>query len=123
MSFVSSACKGRDGDLPRRYRNLVVPGARLASMESRNRGRRLFLQHCALCHGDRADGRGMRREGLTSSPRDLTDPAWRRRTSPRRVFYTIREGSAGTSMPAWKSLDEEETWDLAAYVLAVGERP
>ncbi len=83
----------------------------------------MYLEHCVLCHGEGADGRGVRREGLTGAPRDFTDPAWRHRTSPRHVFYTIREGSPGTSMPAWKSLDDEETWDLAAYLLAVADRP
>lgn len=99
-----------------------MPESRLRSPAARERGRRLYLEHCALCHGERADGRGVRREGLSSPPRDFTDPAWRQRTSPRRVFYTIREGSAGTAMAAWKSLDEGETWDLAAYLLAVSER-
>lgn len=123
MSFAFSACRGRDGDLPARYRDLAVPETRLHSGEARERGRKLFLEHCALCHGEHADGRGVRREGLTSPPRDFTDAAWRRRTSPRHVFYTIREGSPGTPMPAWKSLDEGETWDLAAYLLAVADRP
>jgi len=123
MSLVYSACKARDGDLPRAYRDLAVPAGRLHAAEARERGRALFLEHCALCHGDRADGRGVRRQGLSSQPRDFTDPAWRARVSPRHVFYVIREGSAGTAMPAWKALDDEQTWDLAAYLLAVGERP
>jgi mono/diheme cytochrome c family protein len=121
MSLASLACRGRDGDLPRRYRDLAVPGPRLASAEARARGRKLFLEHCALCHGDRADGRGVRREGLTSPPRDFTDPAWRRRTSPRRIFFTIREGSRGTPMPAWGILTDEEIWDLTACLISTGE--
>lgn len=123
MSLAYSGCKGPDGDLPGPYRGLKVPERTLASPDARERGRALFLQHCALCHGDRADGRGVRRQGLNSPPRDFTDPAWRRRTSPRRVFYVIREGSRGTAMPAWKSLEETDAWDLTAYLLAVGERP
>ena len=121
MSLASSACKGQDGDLPRRYRDLAVPTPRLASEPARARGRDLFVRHCALCHGERADGRGVRREGLTSSPRDFTDPSWRRRTSPRRIFFTIREGSRGTPMPAWGILSDEEIWDLTAYVLSAGQ--
>ena len=101
-----------------------MPDAALASVEARNRGRALFLEHCALCHGAQADGRGVRREGLTSPPRDFTDPAWRLRTSPRRVFYTIREGARGTAMPAWAALSDSEVWDLVAYLRSVaGNRP
>ena len=101
-----------------------MPEAALASKEARARGRALFLEHCALCHGERADGQGVRREGLTSPPRDFTDPAWRLRTSPRRTFYTIREGVRGTAMPAWAALGDSDVWDLVAYLRSVsGDRP
>ncbi len=124
MSLAFSACRGRDGDLPPRYRDLAVPEAALSSPAARERGRALFLEHCALCHGERADGRGVRREGLTSPPRDFTDPAWRLRTSPRHVFSTIREGERGTPMPAWAALSDSEVWDLVAYLRSVaGNRP
>lgn len=120
------ACSGcsDDRDLPQQYRKLEVPSARLASAEARQRGRDLFLEHCALCHGVHADGRGERREGLVPPPRDFTSVAWRRGTSPRRVFFVIREGVRGTAMPAWRTLDDDQTWDLVAYVLSVsGETP
>lgn len=113
---------GCDGvDLPPAYRDLAVPEARLAAPAARARGRLLYLEHCALCHGVDADGRGQRRASLSGPPVDFTDPVWRRQTAPREVFHAIREGVRGTSMAAWKTLDEEETWDLAAYLLAVAE--
>ena len=117
------ACNGRDADLPAPYRSVEVPRSRLASVASRGRGRRLFLEHCALCHGVEADGRGVRREGFSSPPRDFTDPDVRRRVSPRRMFFEIREGVRGTAMPSWKSLSEGETWDLVAYLRSVAPEP
>src|SRR5262249_46185947 len=90
--LVSPGCGGADRDLPREYRRIEVPSGLVTSVESRMRGGRLFREYCALCHGERGDGRGPRREGLTQAPRDLTDPSWRASTSPRRVFFTIREG-------------------------------
>ena len=119
LSLLLSACRDRDANLPREYRALRVPSERLASPEVRERGRRLFGEHCALCHGVAADGRGARREGMSRPPADLTDPVWRERTSARRAYFTIREGVPGTAMPAWRSLSPEETWDLVAYVLPV----
>ena len=115
------ACS-RDRDLPPPYRSLAVPEARLASAPARQRGRALFLEHCALCHGEHADGRGIRRN-LSSRPVSFTDLEWRRRATPRLVYHLLREGKQGTAMPAWKVLDEDQTWDLVAYVLSVAGEP
>ena len=52
----------------------------------------------------------------------FSDPAWRHRSSPTRVFFVIREGVQGTAMPAWKNLDTEQTWDLVAYLLSIAEQ-
>jgi len=123
ISLTFTGCSDRDADLPPEYRRLETPEARLGSAEARERGRVLFQQHCALCHGPRADGQGVRREGLTSRPRDFTDPAWRREATPRRVFYALREGVRGTAMPSWRSLPEAEAWDLVAFLFSVGEAP
>ena len=123
MWLVSPGCAGSDRDLPREYRRLAVPDARLASGEAKTHGEKLFREHCALCHGERGDGRGVRREGLTRSPRDFTNVTWRRSTSPRRVFYAIREGLPRTPMPNWRSLSEQDAWDMTAYVLSLGEQP
>lgn len=122
LLLLLCGCKGPDGDLPPKYRRVAVPEGILAAQDARLRGRALFLQHCALCHGERADGRGVRRQ-LSSRPADFTDPLWLERTSPRRMFFVIREGVQGTAMAGWKILDEQQSWDLVAYVMSVAEPP
>lgn len=118
LLLVLSGCDA--SALPPRYRTLTVPEERLASTEARQQGRALFLAHCALCHGEHADGRGPR-QNLSSKPQDLTDPAWQNRASPRWVYFVIREGKSGTAMAPNKILTLEETWDLVAYVLSLPE--
>lgn len=108
-------------DLPPDYRRLAVPEARLASPEARSRGRELFLEHCAICHGERADGRG-RRRNLSVRAADFTDIAWRQRITPEEAYHVVREGIRGTPMPAWKNLDSDQTWDVVVYVLSVAEK-
>ena len=118
-----SACKRRDSTLPAAYADVGVPQQQLRSLEALERGRALFGEHCALCHGASGDGHGTRREGLSSRPRDLTDSAWRSQATERGVYFVIREGVRGTAMPSWKSLEEAEAWDLVAFVLSVGQEP
>ena len=110
------ACNG-DRDLPAAYRRIVIPSA-LGSEDALRRGERLYQTNCALCHGLRLDGRGVRQTGFTQPPRNFTDETWQRATSPRRIFFSIREGVSGTAMPAWRIFDVGETWDLVAYVRA-----
>ena len=91
---------------------------------SRERGRVLFQQHCTLCHGARADGRGERAFAFTRPPADFTSVTWRTGTSVARVLLVLREGVRGTAMSAWPSLRSDEMNDLAAYVLSVaGDGP
>jgi high-affinity iron transporter len=123
MSPVWPGCGDADRDLPRPYRRIEVSDALLASPDARTRGAALFRAHCALCHGERGDGQGARREGLTSSPRDFTSAGWRASTSARRVFFAIREGLAGTPMASWKALSEQDAWDMTAYVLSLAREP
>lgn len=121
LLLLLAACDDPERALPESYRRLEVPAERLASAEARERGRKLFRQSCALCHGKRADGRGVRHSALSGPPQDFTDPHWRARVTPRSVYHAIRKGKSGTSMASWGALGEEETWDLVAFLLAVSE--
>lgn len=123
VGLTSAACGHGEPALPREYRRVAVPAAVLASTEAQARGRRLFLENCSLCHGTRGDGQGERREGLATPPRNFTDRHWQSSTSPRRVYFAIREGLAGTPMPQWKSLSEQDAWDMTAFVLTLANNP
>ena len=92
-----------------------------ASPRAQSRGRALFLEHCALCHGEHGDGRGARRAGFEKAPADFTSRAWRATTTPADVVRVIRHGKAGTSMPAWPMLKEEQTIDLATFIWSLAE--
>lgn len=92
---------------------------RLDSSVARERGRALYLEHCALCHGKHADGRGERHENLAGKPVDFTSSSWRKSVTPGQVFHIITHGKPGTSMPSWAALDADARRDLTAYVLSV----
>ena len=116
-----SACSTEDEPAAVDYAKIDVPTARLASEEVRARGRALFVQRCALCHGERADGNGVRRRGLSGAPANFRSADWRANTNARQVFMIVSEGKRGTSMPAWPTLSDEQKWEVVAYVLSVAE--
>lgn len=83
------------------------------------RGAALFAEHCVLCHGERADGRGPRRGSLSRPPADLRSPLWRASRDRDRVRQSIRDGIPGSDMPAWRRLGERAVDDLTGYVLSL----
>jgi mono/diheme cytochrome c family protein len=113
LLLAAAACGGPDAPSP--------PAGVLDSAAARERGRASYLEHCAICHGVAANGRGVREHALSGPPRDFTSASWRRATSPGEVFVVVREGVRGTSMPAWRGLSTDETWDLVAYLWSVAE--
>ena len=114
-TLVAAACLScrQPADLPPDF------DARVAAPAAARAGAPLYLRYCAICHGERGNGQGARASAFTTPPRDFTNEAWRRSTSPRRVFRAVRDGLRGTPMPAWRALGDEAEIDLTAYVLAI----
>lgn len=121
MSLALLACSARDDSSATDQDTIEVPVTRLVSDDARKRGRALFKKKCALCHGDHADGNGVRSKGLSAKPANFTSPEWRANTTPVYVFRVLSEGKRGTSMPAWPTLSDDQKWDVVAYVLSVAE--
>jgi len=122
MLLALSACSAEQATTPAiDYGKVDVPVARLSSDEARERGRLLFKKKCELCHGERADGNGVRSKGLSRKPANFTSAEWRASATPSSVFEVLTEGKRGTSMPAWPTLTEDQKWDVIAYVLSVAE--
>ena len=85
---------------------LLVPGAVAAQVdENVVEGRRLYEQHCALCHGDSGAGRSGAFPALDGNER-LGNAA--------RVVRAVREGIG--NMPAFPALTAAETAAVASYV-------
>ncbi len=80
------------------------------------RGRALFLDHCAICHGTGGDGHGSRSASLDPRPPDFTNSQWQATHTAGGVSESIRNGKRGTPMPAWRTLSEQEIRDLTAFV-------
>lgn len=82
--------------------------------DSISRGRRVFAERCAVCHGDRADGTGARAAELKTAPTDFLAAEYTK--SAPRIAARIAYGK-GDEMPAFVgSLSEQAIWDTANFL-------
>jgi mono/diheme cytochrome c family protein len=88
-------------------------------------GKRLFLHHCAACHGQTGHGDGRLAANLKAKhnvqPRNLTDSLYVSHKTDKDLFMTIRLGGGhmGKSpyMPVWAGyLTPEQTKSLVSYI-------
>lgn len=99
------------------YAKHEVP-PRIEGLDPRERqGERLFQENCAFCHGASGTGRNWIGRFLEPHPRDLTDSRFMAGMTRTRLRDVIRDGLAGTSMPAWRDvLSEGQIEAIIAYI-------
>ena len=71
-------------------------------------GRRIFVDHCAHCHGDNADGT-KKRPSLKSArvQQEATDGD---------LHWLLVNGNRGQGMPSWVKLGDPQIWQVICYV-------
>jgi glucose/arabinose dehydrogenase/cytochrome c5 len=70
-------------------------------------GQQLYLQKCAMCHGQNAQGSG----NIPSLATGATQSA-----KPGEIFWFITHGDVPNGMPAWDSLPEQQRWQIVSYL-------
>ena len=71
-------------------------------------GRKLFLRHCAECHGE--DGQGLKKNAA-----DLQLPVVQKQ-SDGALFWKITNGNQSRGMPTWSQLPELQRWQLVLFL-------
>ena len=80
-------------------------------------GEGIYKALCLRCHGEKGDGAGPIAGHLDPYPRDLTKSGFMNSKPEARLVASIRNGVAGTSMPAWgKLLSEDQAKAVLGYV-------
>ena len=79
------------------------------------RGRAVFEQKCASCHGVTGDGEGPKSVGLDPPPIAFLDKARARERSTFAFYQVLEQGIDGTSMVSFADLPPQDRWDLALY--------
>lgn len=84
-------------------------------------GKRLYLGKdghfgCANCHGDKGEGNGPIATQFDPRPRNFACAQTVNSIPDGQLFWIIRNGSPGTSMPSHPHYSDAEVWQLVLYL-------
>lgn len=90
--------------------------------ENLSAGASLYLQHCALCHGDPAHPQSALAKTLyPPPPQFLTDPPDMKENEN---YYIIVHGVRWTGMPGWKNvLNDHQIWEVVQFLAHMDNLP
>ena len=109
--------------IPAAYANVQIPIRVWTDPRMIARGKEIFTAKCALCHGEKGDGKGPGAANLPLKPADLTDGKMVAEMAGNYWLWRVSEGglvepfkSKGSAMPAWKGeLPMNDRWAVIAY--------
>jgi mono/diheme cytochrome c family protein len=81
------------------------------SESARLAGRKLYLRHCAECHGPTAEG-GDQAPPLRAAARA---------EQPGTLQWFIKNGNLRAGMPSWSGLPDQQVWQVVTYLKSLAE--
>jgi mono/diheme cytochrome c family protein len=107
------------GKAPEEYYNrpnpLEATQANLAAGEAVYRGDPRKIS-CATCHGDTGDGKGPLADQFDPPPRNFACAQTIKGVPDGHLFWIVRYGSPGTSMPPHRRLTDEQIWQVVLHL-------
>jgi high-affinity iron transporter len=112
---ISAAVAGVRAQITSAFKLIDAPAAALDEA----RGRSLYVEHCATCHGQTGRADTARAASLSPRPVNFHDVQVGPEMTPARVARTVRFGINGTSMVPFTFLSDAERWDLGFYATSL----
>jgi cytochrome c oxidase cbb3-type subunit 2 len=108
---------------PLAYADMHAPLSAWTDPATLARGREIYTAKCAVCHGERGDGKGPAAAAFPFKPADMRDVEAVAAMRDNFWFWRVSEGglvepykSRGSAMPPWKEeLSVEDRWAVIAY--------
>ncbi len=112
------------------FSDFPVPPKPAMTPDLVERGKVVYSQNCAACHGEKGDGNGPAAAFLAPKPRNFVQANYRLRTTPSGhlptdvdLFRAVSLGMPGTPMPPWKHmLNDNDRWALVEYLKTFSSR-
>jgi mono/diheme cytochrome c family protein len=70
-------------------------------------GRKLFLRHCAQCHGENAEGRWNAPPLSSGVVNETPDGV---------LFWFLKKGNLRAGMPSWSGLPAQQRWQIVSFL-------
>ena len=70
-------------------------------------GRKIFVEHCAACHGIHAEGHGKKPCLRSTRVHNATDGE---------LEWLLGNGELAKGMPSWSKLPDQQRWQLVTYL-------
>jgi mono/diheme cytochrome c family protein len=76
---------------------------------------------CQMCHGIKGDGMGPLSGQFDPRPRNFACKETVKGIPDGQLAWIVRNGSPGTSMPAFSRLRDEQVWQIVLYLRALAK--
>jgi mono/diheme cytochrome c family protein len=80
------------------------------------RGKKVFAQNCATCHGAEGRGDGAAGQALNPKPRNLVEGPWKKGGGYVGWFTVLQNGLPPSSMVSFKHLAKTDRWALVQFI-------
>ncbi len=94
-----------------------------AQVPSVENGAAIYVEKCAPCHGATGLGDGEQGIQLGVTVRAFGLPEIARAASPAQYYTSVTRGNIERFMPPFNSLNDQQRWDVVAYVLTLHTTP
>ncbi len=88
--------------------------------ESLAKGKKLYGFDCAMCHGEKGDGKGDMASDMKNVT-DFTNPDALKNRSDGELFYVIRNGK-GEMPPEGDRAKDDDIWNMVNYVRSLAKK-
>jgi mono/diheme cytochrome c family protein len=88
--------------------------------ESLSKGKKLYVIDCAMCHGDKGDGKGDMASDIKNVA-DFTNPDTLKNRTDGELFYVIRKGKGDMPLEGDRAKDTD-IWNLVNYVRSLAKK-